>query len=72
MIDPKIDATGQTIHVNEDTGMLKIDGISWARLVRRPDGIYLQVRDVNRQRSVARGTEFVEVKLEALMRQITT
>ena len=71
MLSAKVDREGRTVHVNRETGMLKIDGLCLARVVRRPDGIYIQVRDTNRERAAVRGTEFVEVKWEAFVQQIS-
>lgn len=68
-VDAKVDPVGRTIRISAG-GLVRIDEIAIARLIRRPDGVYLQVRDQNRARSITRGTEYVEVRIEALLKTL--
>jgi len=66
MVCPRIDTNGKTLRVS-GAGLLRVDGVPMCRVVHRLDGCYLQVIDSNRARSEARGTNVIEVKLDAII-----
>lgn len=66
MVYPCIDRSGKTLRIS-GAGLLKIDGVPMCRVIHRIDGCYLQVIDNNRARCEARGTNVIEVKLDAII-----
>jgi hypothetical protein len=65
----KIDKTGSTIQVTQD-GLFKVDQVPVFRLVARPDGVYVQVRDEFRMRCQCRGSAFIEVPVDVFIQQL--
>lgn len=47
----------------EPSGLVKVDGIPFCKVVRRQGQTFIQVQDRNRWRVAARGAPFVEVSL---------
>ena len=66
---PKVDMTGSCVQVAQD-GLLKVDNVAVFRLVARPDGVYVQVKDDFRQRCNCRGTAFIEIPVHVFIDQI--
>ncbi len=65
-IRAKVDNAGESVHVLED-GETRVDGIFAFRRVLRDGVIMIQFFDKDRQRSICRGTPFVEVPLVVLI-----
>ena len=66
MIRVKTDPTGETVKIMGD-GLIKLDGITAFRRVLRDGVIMIQFYDKDRQRSICRGTPFVEIPLIVLV-----
>jgi hypothetical protein len=62
----KTDTRAETVKVDPDTSLMRVDGIIICKVVEKCGEIYLQFKDGDRMRSRCRGTAFVEVPLEAL------
>lgn len=67
----KADLKGETIRIDPDTQLVRVDGIILFRRINRCGVVTLQFKDGDRMRSRARGTQFVEVPLEAFNQALT-
>lgn len=61
--------TGDCVRITDD-GLVKLDGITSFRIVVREGITYFQVCDHDRMRSNCRGTRYVEVPLEVLVKRL--
>jgi hypothetical protein len=61
----KNDSTAETLRIDPLTSLVRIDGIILCKRVVRCGVVYLQFKDGDRMRSTCRGTQFVEIPLEA-------
>jgi hypothetical protein len=61
----KIDMAGKTVKVDPITSIVRVDGVILCKRVVRCGAIYLQFKDGDRLRSNCRGTQFIEVPLDA-------
>jgi hypothetical protein len=66
----KRDPNGGCIRITTG-GMVKVDGIPACRRIEREDGIYLQFLDRSEERSRIRGTNLVEIRLDALINKVS-
>jgi hypothetical protein len=62
----KVDDAAQTVKVDPDTSLVRVDGIIVCKQVVKCGVVYLQFKDGDRLRSRCRGTAFIEIPLEAL------
>lgn len=68
---PALDQQGACITVDQITGILRIDGVPVCKVVLvRGEGIRLQFQDGDRLRSAGRGTRYIEIPLESIIRRI--
>ena len=65
-IRSKIDMTGESVEIAQD-GKFKVDGMTVFRRFVRDGIIFVQFYDKDRQRSICRGTPFVEIPLVVLV-----
>lgn len=63
----KVDVEAKTVKIDPNTSLVRVDGIILFRRVLRDSGVILQFKDSDRLRSRRRGTEYVEVPLEAFV-----
>jgi hypothetical protein len=61
----KLDEKAKCLQVDAMTHLVRVDGIIVCKRIRRAGQVYLQFKDGDRMRSTCRGTQFVEVPLEA-------
>lgn len=66
MTQAKTDNTGELVRIADD-GLVKIDDVTAFRRVERNGVIMVQFMDRDKQRSVCRGTQFVEIPLVLLV-----
>lgn len=63
----KVDSNGETITINNVTGLVRIAGMPVFKIKSASSGeIYLQFADCDKSRSAVRGTRFIEIPLEVL------
>jgi hypothetical protein len=61
----KIDMAGKTVKVDPITSIVRVDGVILCKRIIRSGVTYLQFKDGDRLRSNCRGTQFIEVPLDA-------
>lgn len=63
---PVKDEIGKTVKIHADD-LVKVDGMAVFRRVTYEGKIYLQFYDNDRQRSICRGSRFVEIPLDVIV-----
>jgi hypothetical protein len=67
----KVDQNGVCIYINNISGLVRIDGVPVFKIKAAQTGeIVLQFSDLDKYRSIARGTRYIEVPLEMLIDKI--
>lgn len=64
-----VDNIGIKVKISED-GLVRIDGITTFRIVKRGDTIFLQFVDHDRMRVQCRGTKYVEVPFHVIVEKV--
>lgn len=65
----KIDHDAKTVEINSD-GMVRVDGIPVCKRIIHGDGVYIQFKCRSRRLSQVRGTELIEVSLDAFKEKL--
>ena len=58
---------GGSISVDEE-GMVKVDGVTVFKLVKRNDNLRFQFYDRDRMRSACRGSQFIEIDFQTVIK----
>jgi hypothetical protein len=71
MIGALQDTTGATVRIDQDSQLVRVDGVVLFKRLFRDGQIFLQCKDSDRLRSRNRGTAFIEVPLLAFVEVLT-
>lgn len=69
-LEPVQDNSAKCISIDPVSGLVRVDGIPMFKVIDGKDGIKLQFKDGDKLRSKYRGTQYIEVPLEALVNKI--
>lgn len=67
---PPVQDNGGCITIDPLSGLVRVDGIPMFKAIDGKDGIKLQFKDSDKLRSKYRGSQYIEIPLEALVKKI--